>query len=74
MAKIKLDKSDKDRAKDEIRKYFSTEREENIGDLAAELLLDFFTDKVAPYFYNQGVKDAHKYMLDKLEDMYGLER
>lgn len=74
MAKFELEKGTKSQAKDQIRKYFLTEREENIGDLAAELILDFITDKIAPYFYNQGISDAHKYMSEKLEDMFGLEK
>lgn len=74
MAKFQLEKEMKNQAKDEIRRYFLTEREENIGDLAAELLLDFFSEKIATYFYNQGIRDAHKYMSDKLDDMFGLEK
>mgnify|MGYP000483553848 CR=1 FL=1 len=74
MAKFELEKEIKMQAIDEIRKFFLTERDENIGDLAAELILDFFTEKIASYFYNEGIRDAHKYMYDKLEDMFGLER
>jgi Uncharacterized conserved protein len=40
-----------------IKIYFQKEREEEFGDLAASLLLDFFMDKLAIEFYNQGIYD-----------------
>lgn len=44
-----------------IKKHFSQERNEDLGELAAVLILDFFMDELAPKFYNQGVEDAHAY-------------
>ncbi|HZK88388.1 MAG TPA: DUF2164 family protein [Anaerovoracaceae bacterium] len=57
-----------------IQSYFSKERGEKLGELAAGLLLDFFTSHLASEFYNQGVEDAHTYMAEKLEDMLGLQK
>lgn len=74
MHKIELTKDLKIQAINEIKKYFSTERDENIGDLSAELFLDFITEKMAPFFYNQGIRDAHQYMNERLEDLFGLEK
>jgi uncharacterized protein (DUF2164 family) len=74
MPKIELTKDLKISALNEIKKYFSTERDENIGDLSAELFINFITEKIAPSFYNQGIRDAHQYMSEKLEDLYGLEK
>lgn len=42
--------------------YFLNERDDDLGDLAASLILDFFMEKLAPEFYNQGVYDSYKYM------------
>ncbi|HKL10454.1 MAG TPA: DUF2164 domain-containing protein [Clostridia bacterium] len=56
-----------------IKKYFNEEREEDLGDLGAQLILDFFIEKIAPDIYNQGLEDAHLYISEKLEDMYGLQ-
>ena len=39
----------------DIKAYFLNEREEEIGDLAAGMVLDFIVEKLAPEFYNQGV-------------------
>ena len=56
----------------EIRQYFSKERDEELGDLAAEMILDFITEKLAPEFYNQGVDNAYRYMKEATEDMMGI--
>jgi uncharacterized protein (DUF2164 family) len=74
MKKIELSKEEKQQAIFEIKKYFSDERDEEIGDLSASLLLDFITDKIGPTFYNHAVKDAYSYMSEKIEDIFGLEK
>lgn len=56
-----------------IKKYFMEERDEDLGDLGAQLILDFFIEKMGAEFYNQGLEDAHLFMSEKLEDMYGLQ-
>lgn len=54
----------------EIKNYFQNERDEEWGNLASSLLLDFFIEKLAPEFYNQGVYDAYKFMNMRLEDIF----
>ncbi|MGE5381508.1 MAG: DUF2164 family protein [Methylocystaceae bacterium] len=55
-----------------IQEYFLQERDEDLGYLAADLILNFFLDKLAPEFYNQGIDDAYKYMNDRIEDILSL--
>jgi len=50
------------------------EREEKIGDLAAGLILEFITEKLAPEFYNQGIYDSYKYMQDTIEDLLSIQK
>jgi len=57
----------------EIKTYFQKERDESLGDLAAALILDFITEKLAPEFYNQGIYDSYRYMNEKLEDLLGTQ-
>jgi len=57
----------------EIKQYFIEQRDEEIGELGSALLLDFFAEKVAPVYYNLGVNDAKAMLLQKLEDLHGLE-
>ena len=58
----------------EIKNYFSKEREEELGDLAAGLILDFIVKKLAPEFYNQGVSDSHRYLHDAAEDLLSIQK
>ena len=71
--RIRLSKAEKEQMVSLIKEYFSKERDEEIGDLAAMLFLDFFIEKMAPAFYNQGIQDSIGYLKDKLDDLYGLE-
>jgi len=49
---LKVTKERRDDMIAEIKNYFSKEREEEIGGLAAGLILDFTLEKIAPKFYN----------------------
>lgn len=71
--RLKLSKEQKDQMILLIKEYFQKERDEEIGDLAAMLFIDFFIEKMAPVFYNLGVQDCIGLIKDKLDDLYGLE-
>ncbi|TEB16120.1 hypothetical protein Psfp_01547 [Pelotomaculum sp. FP] len=72
--KIKLSQEKRQYMISSIKTYFMEERDENLGDLAAGIILDFFIDKLAPEFYNQGVYDSYKYMSDRIEDLLGIQK
>ena len=72
--KIKLSKEQRDDMIAAIKNYFYHEREEELGDLAASMILDFIIDKLAPEFYNKGVYDSYKYMNDRVEDLLGIQK
>ncbi len=71
--RFKLNKEQKEQMALLIKEYFLKERDEEIGDLAAVLFLDYLIEKLAPFFYNLGVQDSIGYLKDKLDDLYGLE-
>lgn len=71
--KIKLTKGRKEAMRHKIVKYFAEERDEDLGELASQLVLDFITDELGADFYNQGVEDSHKYLFDKIEDLFALQ-
>jgi uncharacterized protein (DUF2164 family) len=75
---IKLPKENKDKIIDDLKEYFKTERSEEMGDLAAGNLLEFFSKEIGPYFYNKGVKDSREMLEQKMvsleEDLRSLER
>lgn len=72
--KIELSKEKKEKMISEIINYFQKERDEEIGYLAATLILDFFTEKLAPEFYNQGVYDSYQRMSQMVEDLLELQK
>lgn len=74
MQTIDFSKELKKQMINDIKKYFLEERDEEIGDLAARLFLDFIMKKIGPVFYNQAIQDAHVFINEKLEDLYTLEK
>ncbi len=71
--RIRLSREQKAAMASALKGYFLSEREEEIGDLAAMLLLDFIEKELAPAFYNAGVADANRYMQERVEDMLSLQ-
>ena len=54
-----------------IKHYFSHEFDETLSDFRAQALLDFFVRELGPPVYNQGVRDAARYLQEKLTDIDG---
>jgi uncharacterized protein (DUF2164 family) len=54
-----------------IKRYFLEELNQDIGDLKAELVLDFFLKEIAPTIYNGAIADAQMYVRDRLADLDG---
>lgn len=74
MSKIELAKDIRKMLVKDIKNYFLTEREEEIGDLPAELLLDFILENIGPHIYNRAINDAYTFMSEKTEDLFALEK
>ena len=72
-SRIKLTSNKKEDMLALIKNYFLKERDEEIGDLAAELILDFFLEKLGPEIYNQGIYDSYNFMNDRLIDILGIQ-
>lgn len=70
--RIALEREKKEEMVKAIVHYFKKERDEEIGQLAAGMVLDFIIEKLAPEFYNQGVLDSCAYMNEKVEDLQSL--
>lgn len=71
---IEISKEKKENMISLIKDYFIKERQEDLGDLAAMLILDFFIEKIAPEFYNQGVYDSYKYFAERIEDLLEIQK
>jgi uncharacterized protein (DUF2164 family) len=55
-----------------LRRYFAVELDQEIGELKAGLLLDFFLQEIGPSIYNRAVGDAQTYMRDRVADLEGV--
>jgi len=55
-----------------IRRYFAEELEQDIGDLKAGLLLEFFLKEIGPVVYNHAIEDAQTFIRDRLVDLEGV--
>ncbi|MFA5157839.1 MAG: DUF2164 domain-containing protein [Patescibacteria group bacterium] len=53
----------------DIKDFFLKELDEELGDLRAEIVLDFILEKIGPKIYNLGVNDARRWFREKFEDL-----
>jgi uncharacterized protein (DUF2164 family) len=67
---LTLPKEHKKIAAQRIRNYIDEILETETGNLRAEMLVDFITENIGFYYYNQAVADAMKAMEEKIEDLY----
>ena len=54
-----------------IKRYFAEDLDQDIGELKAGLLLEFFLKEIAPTVYNGAIADAQTYLRDRLTDLEG---
>jgi len=66
---IKLSDSRKKEMVEEVQSYFRNEHDENVGDLKAEMFVDFFIEKLGPKIYNQAIADASSFIQEKIIDL-----
>lgn len=67
--KITLSDDARKRALTSIRRFFASELDEDIGDLKAMLVLDYFLAEHAPSVYNQAIADAQGYFQERVADL-----
>ncbi len=68
---IKLKQDAEQQAVASIKQYFTKNMDEDVGDLKAMLLLDFFLSEIGPTVYNGAIADAQAYFLGKVDDLDG---
>jgi uncharacterized protein (DUF2164 family) len=54
---------------EEIVYYFETEREEKLGIIASEQILDFFMENLGRSIYNKALDDAKLWYSKRMEDV-----
>ena len=69
MSHIKLNKEQTARIVDQLQNYFTEKLEHDIGRFEAEFLLDFFSEEIGVYFYNQALADTQQLLDSQFESM-----
>ena len=69
MKPIKFDRDETKAIVGEIQDYFRTELDQSIGAIPAEMLMQFFGERMGAYFYNRGLHDAQALVRKKLDDV-----
>jgi len=54
-----------------IKRYLLEELDQDVGELKAGLVLEFFLKEIAPTVYNAAIADAQTYIRDRLADLDG---
>ena len=79
MSKVKriwerLTDEEKKSAKEALILFFENERDEKIGIIAAEEMINFFLQTVGSKLYNKGISDAKMALNNRIEELnYDLE-
>jgi uncharacterized protein (DUF2164 family) len=73
MPPIELSKQDRADALASLKRYIrgNMTLSEPIGDLGAEMLLNYFIEEIGPAIYNRAIADAQARMLQRVQDLDG---
>ena len=52
-----------------IKRYAQENLDEEMGDLKAGLLLDYFLEEIGPTVYNLAIRDAQTHLQEKVTDL-----
>jgi len=66
---IEISKEDRAEALSSIERYFQTNMEEPIGNIAAGALLNFFLEELGPLVYNKAITDAQQHLQARVMDL-----
>ncbi len=55
-----------------IKRYALENLEQDIGDLKADMLLEYFLKEIGPTVYNQAISDAQTYLAGRVADLEGV--
>lgn len=56
----------------QLQSFFLNERDEELSELSAFLLIDFITQKLGPLYFNKGIEESQRFMSERVEDLYAL--
>ena len=66
---VELSKEARQQAIASIERYFRTNMEEPIGNIAAGALLGFFLEEIGPAIYNQAIEQAQERLQQQVSEL-----
>ena len=69
MSEIEFFKEEKKIIVQKIQLYFNEKLDREIEQFDAEFLLDFFSNEIGVYFYNQGLNDAQVVLSSRMDNI-----
>ena len=69
---ITLSSDTKQQLRASIKRYVAENLDQDIGDLKADALLDYFLKEIGPSVYNQAIADAQQYFQARAIDLEGV--
>jgi len=69
MKKYGLKEEDKKKLLEEIKYYFEVERDEKLGIIASEKILDFFLETMGDYVYNRALDNTKEWYVKRMENI-----
>jgi uncharacterized protein (DUF2164 family) len=66
---IELSKEEQQEAVTSLQRYFQTNMEDEIGNIAAGALLQFILEEIGPSIYNQAIADAQERMQLRVSEL-----
>jgi len=67
--RIRLTDDRRERMLRSIRKFFDEKLDQQLGEFAAERILEFFVKELGAPVYNQAIQDARAFLQGKLDDL-----
>ena len=66
---IELSREARERAVASLERYFESELDQRIGNIAAAALLGFFIEEVGPLVFNQAVQQVQERLLERVQEL-----
>lgn len=74
VSQFHLTKEQKEDMKEILRQYFHDELDVELGNLKADILIDFLSEHIGKYYYNLSVVDAMAAIKEKTDDLILFDR
>ena len=68
---ITLSKDSLAKLKPSLVRFFEEELDVDLGEMKTALVLDYMLKEVGPLVYNQAIKDAEKFVAERVMDLEG---